>query len=209
MWVLDNGEPHPYNVAEALAANGYRLRIYAELEELLAAGQPRTPACLLLGCQLRDGLTGLRVLTELQQRKWNLPTVFLAVRWNIQVVVSAIQAGADGFLAKPCDPEELVESVNHALHRSLSAKPGILSIAEARARVAALNSRELEIFRLLISGLLNKEIADRLNLALITVKVYRARCMKKLGVENPTDMAIIAQLCGITADTQGTRLLQS
>ena len=109
-----------------------------------------------------------------------------------------MRAGADGFLTKPFDPAELVEAVALALQRSRDRQQREFTAAEARAKVAALTPREREIVRLVVQGLLNKEIADQLDLALITVKVHRGRAIRKLGAGNPAELVHIAELAGIT-----------
>jgi FixJ family two-component response regulator len=194
--VLDN-DPHLIDMGPILTGKGYRLRTHTELGDLLTAGMPSSASCLLLGNRLTNGMTGLTTLAELQRHSWNLPTVLLAKDWTVQLVVSAMKAGAAGFLAKPCAPDELLAAVDHALDRARSIQNEDHSKSEALARVASLNPREASILRLVLSGLLNKEIADRLNLALITVKVYRGRAMKKLGASNPAELARIASLGGV------------
>ena len=195
--VLDDDRFIRVGLERLLAAHGYKVRLHAEPDELFRNGMPQVPACLLLDNQLGEGMTGVEVHEELLRRGWFIPTVFLTAHWNVQLVVNAIRAGADGFLTKPFDPTELVDAVALALQRSRSNRQGEFAAAEARVRVASLTPRERDIVRLVVEGMLNKEIADQLDLALITVKVHRGRAMRKLAAGNPAEMVHIAELGAI------------
>ncbi|MEI6604231.1 MAG: response regulator [Verrucomicrobiota bacterium] len=192
--VLDDDRFIRAGLERLLAAHGYKVRLHAEPDELFRNGMPRVPACLLLDNQLGEGMTGVEVHGELLRRGWFIPTVFLTAHWNVQLVVNAIRAGADGFLTKPFDPTELVDAVALALQRSRSNRQGEFLAADARVRVTSLTPRERDIVRLVVEGMLNKEIADHLDLALITVKVHRGRAMRKLAAGNPAEMVHIAEL---------------
>lgn len=180
-----------------LTAHGYRVGLYSESEDFFRAGMPAVPACLILDNQLGDGVTGVEVHAEMQRRGWEIPTVFLTAHWNVQSVVNAMRAGADGFLTKPFDPAELVDAVAQALQRARAKQREGVQAADARTRVASLTAREREIVEFVVGGLLNKEIAGQLGLALVTVKVHRARAMQKLGAGNPVELARLAALGGI------------
>jgi FixJ family two-component response regulator len=197
--VLDDDRFIRTGLERLLTAHGYRVRLHAEPEELFRLGLPAVPACLLLDNQLGEGMTGVQVHEELLHRGWFIPTVFLTAHWNVQLVVNAMRAGADGFLTKPFDPAELVDAVALALQRSRARQQKEFAAAEARVRVAALTPRERDIVRLVVEGMLNKEIADHLDLALITVKVHRGRAMHKLGAGNPAELVHIAELSGLTS----------
>ena len=195
--VLDDDRFIRTGLERLLTAHGYKVRLHADPEELFRDGVPTVPACLLLDNQLGEGMTGVQVHEELLRRKWFIPTVFLTAHWNVQFVVNAMRAGADGFITKPFEPAELVDAVALALQRSRSKQQGGFAAAEARVRVASLTPREREIVRLVVTGLLNKEIADQLDLALITIKVHRGRAMHKLGAGNPAELVHIAELAGM------------
>jgi len=195
--VLDDDRFIRTGLERLLSAHGYKVRLHAEAGELFNDGLPSVPSCLLLDNQLGDGMTGVQVHEELLRRGWFIPTVFLTAHWNVQLVVNAMRAGADGFLSKPFDPAELVDAVALALQRSRAKQQGEFAAAEARVRVASLTRRERDIVRLVVAGLLNKEIADQLDLALITVKVHCGRAMHKLGAGNPAELVRIVELAGI------------
>lgn len=190
--VLDDNLAILTGLERLLTANGYSVRLHQDPDQFLAAGPPDVPACLLLDNQLEARLTGIEVHAELIRRDWSLPTIFLTAHWNVQSVVAAIQSGADGFLTKPYDPNELLLAVAAALERAQAAHCLKREIRNAQARAASLTKREREIVRLVLAGKLNKDIADELGLALVTVKVHRGRAMAKLGAGNPAELARIA-----------------
>jgi FixJ family two-component response regulator len=133
----------------------------------------------------------------MQRIGWDIPTVFLTAHWNVQSVVNAMRAGADGFLTKPFDPAQLLDEVSKALERARARQQDGEHATAARAKAALLTEREREVVKLVVRGLLNKEIADQLDLALVTVKVHRGRAMQKLGAGNPAELARIASLAGL------------
>lgn len=194
--VLDDDRSVVNGLQRLLSAHGYKVRAYMESESLFREGLPGAPACLILDNQLRDGMTGMQVHQEMQRRGWEIPTVFLTAHWNVQSVVKAMRAGADGFLTKPFEPSELLSAVSDALDRSRRKMVEDQFTSDVRKRSASLTQREKEVVKLVVAGKLNKEIADILNLALVTVKVHRGRAMRKLGAGNAAELARIVGLCG-------------
>lgn len=195
--VLDDDGSILRGLERLLTAHGYRVRLFSKSEDFFKAGVPQIPACLILDNQLNDGMTGLQVHKEMQRRGWDIPTLFLTAHWDAQSIVTAIRAGADDFLTKPFEPAELVRAVAQALQRSREIKQNGSLAADVRAKAESLSPRECEIVRLVVAGHINKEIADILNLALVTVKVHRGRAMKKMGAGNPAELARIAALAGL------------
>jgi FixJ family two-component response regulator len=197
--VLDDDVSILRELGNLLAAHGYSVRPHSDPDDLLNGGPPPLPACLLLENQFSNGMTGLRIHSELRNRGWEVPTIFLTAHWTVRSVVTAMRAGADGFLTKPHEPGELLDAVSHAMHRSLTMRRNRKPADDARARAALLTPREREVVRMVVSGLLNKEIADLLGLALVTVKVHRGQAMQKLMAGNPVELARIAMLAGLVS----------
>ena len=196
--VLDDDRRVRTDLQRLLKTHGFGVRLHSEPQELLHHGLPTVPACLLLDNRLHKAMTGVDVHEELLRRDWSIPTVFLADDWNVPMVVNAMRAGADGFLTKPFNPAEVVDAVALALQRSSAKQQQGTTAVAARLKLATLTLRELEIVRMVIEGMLNKEIADALDLALITVKVHRGHAMKKLGVANPAELARLVRLASST-----------
>jgi FixJ family two-component response regulator len=142
-------------------------------------------------------MSGIEVHLDLVRRNWDLPTLFLTAHWNVRSVVQAMRNGADTFITKPFEPSELCAAVESALDHARLLHRENHHLIQARRGASQLTSREREIVRMICAGLLNKEIADRLELALVTVKVHRARAMRKMGAGNGAELARIATLAGI------------
>jgi FixJ family two-component response regulator len=195
--VLDDDPSIRSSLQRLLTSHGFSTRLHATPEDFFNAGLPAVPACLLLDNQLGNDITGVEVHAELQRRGWDLPTVFVTAHWNVRAVVSAIRAGADGYITKPYDPAELVETVTQALERARAQWHNGVQITSARVKAATLTAREREIVTLVLRGALNKEIADQLNIALVTVKVHRGRAMRKFGAGNAAELAHLAALAGL------------
>jgi FixJ family two-component response regulator len=195
--ILDDDPSVLESLKKLLKVNGFRVRLHADSKEFFQAGLPSVPSCLVLDHQLGNGDTGVQVYDEMGRRGWEIPTVFVTAHWNIQSVVSAMRNGADGFLSKPFDPEELVTEVSRALQCAIDRDQNGDDAAAARKRAASLTPREIEIVNLVVKGLLNKEIADQLGLALVTIKVHRGRAMLKMGVRNSAELGRVAMLAGL------------
>jgi FixJ family two-component response regulator len=195
--ILDDEPSVLESLRNLLTAHDYEVRLHEEPSDFFLAGMPAVPACLVLDHHLGNGVTGVQVYDEMRERGWDIPTVFLTAHWNIQSVVSAMRSGADGFLSKPFDSAELISSVEQALQAAISRHEDDQDITISRKRAATLTPREREIVCMVVQGLLNKEIADKLGLALVTIKVHRGRAMQKLKAGNPAELARIAALTGI------------
>lgn len=196
--ILDDDAALVASVERLLTAHGWRVRAHTDPDDFLEAGLPPVPACLLLDNQLEAHLTGVQVHEEILRRGWFIPTVFFTGTWDLQMVVKVMRAGADGFLAKPFDPRDLITEVEQALLHARANFQDRFKEVDARARAATLTPRERDIVALVSGGLRNKEIAAELNLAEVTVKVHRRRAMDKMNAGNPADLAHLAALAGIT-----------
>jgi FixJ family two-component response regulator len=184
-------------VTDALAHSACRLQVLAHPDEIRVMGFPPSPTCMLCSHPMRNGVTGFDALEAIHERGFLIPTLFITADWNLNLVVRAMRAGADDFLTLPLTPDRLRDAVEQALQEARQRWDLSRAIAVAKARVASLDKREREVVRLVLNGLLNKEIADHLELALVTVKVYRARAMKKLGAGNAHEMVRVVGLAGM------------
>ena len=196
--VLDDDPSILASLDALLSAKGYRVRLHATFSDLKSKPLPTTPSCLLLDNQLGDELTGFQAFEELLAAGWRIPTIFLTANWNPCSIVKAMKAGAEGFIVKPFDPAELLDGVAKALRRSGANQQSDQKVADARALACLLTPREQQVVKGVMRGMLNKEIADDLGLALVTVKVHRGRAMQKLKAGNPAELVHLARLAGLT-----------
>lgn len=196
MIVLDNDSTSPSQLTGFLKSFGITVRSYDQADQLLAAAPPSCPSCLILDNDLGGGIQGLEIHLRLLESGWRIQTLFLTACQDVRTVVEAMRNGADNYLTKPFEPDELLEAVFNALEHS---KAGIRSDEKAkrfRKLFSTLTAREREVVNLVVSGHLNKEIASKLSIALVTVKVHRGRAMRKLRAGNAAELAQIASLVG-------------
>ena len=182
-----------------LVSRGYKVRAFSGGDGLLEHGEPKTPACLVLDHLLGGGQTGLELHATLRGLGWSVPTVFLTAHWDVPSVVQAMRDGADGFLTKPCEPGDILSAVERAMACSIERHTERQHSAGLRERAALLTAREREILRLVVGGALNKEVAETLGLALVTVKVHRGNAMRKLGARNAAELARLAAEAGVVS----------
>lgn len=144
------------------------------------------PCVLILG-----DMAGLGFLKFLKSVRWTMPAIYLHSRHSISDAVRAIQLGAADYIAKPFCPDHLVSSVKRSMKLAILQASTTAARSSLEQRARELTPREWEVIQLVLSGLLNKEIADRLNLALVTVKVHRGKAMRKLGARTAAELARI------------------
>jgi FixJ family two-component response regulator len=137
---------------------------------------------VVLDVRLPD-LSGLDLQHELIARGVNLPIIFITGHGDIPMSVRAMKAGALEFLTKPFGDQDLLDAIQKALERDRAARQQRREIAELRERFDALTSREREVIRLVVAGLLNKQIADELGTSEITIKIHRGQVLKKMGAD--------------------------
>jgi len=195
--VLDDDHAILRSLRRLFAAHGYHVRTFSSVDELLRARRPAPPACLILDQTLGSD-RGTEALAALRKMNWDFPTIFLTADWNTHTVVQAMRNGADDYITKPYEPDELLAAVVRALENARQAMGQVGEIAELQQRAALLTQRERSIVALVVAGLLNKQIAGRLGIALVTVKLHRGRAMRKLGAQNAAELARLAVRAGIT-----------
>jgi FixJ family two-component response regulator len=192
VFVLDDDRSVCLSLANLLESDGFVVETFASATQYLAREPYPGPACLVLDVML-PGLSGLALQQRLVERGRMEQVVFLTGYGNISMGVQAMKEGAVDFLTKPFSDEELLSAVRLALCRSQTAWSKRNDTARVRSRIATLTPREFEVFRLVIAGWLNKQIAAELGAALRTIKTHRGRVMHKLGVESVADLVRLAQ----------------
>jgi FixJ family two-component response regulator len=189
VFVVDDDQSVRTRLAYLLAREDYAVEFFASAEEYLARVPHSGPACIVVEVHL-PGLDGLALQRKLTEECRAEQIVFITKYGDIAIGIRAMKRGAVDFLPKPFKNDELLSAVAQALARSAE-------LAEARARLAKLTPREFEVFQLVIAGLLNKEIAAELGVALRTIKEHRARVMQKIGVVSVTELVRLAQKAGV------------
>src|ERR1700746_837268 len=196
VFVVDDDRSVRTSLANLLESNDYTVETFASASEYLARGPHLGPTCLVLDVRL-PGLDGLALQRQLAERGRLEQIVFITGHGDIPMGIQAMKRGAIDFLPKPFDDEALLSAVGQALARSAETRRRRDELAQIRARISALTPREFEVFRLVIAGLLNKQIAAELGAALRTIKTHRGRVMHKMGVASVAELVRLAQKAGV------------
>jgi FixJ family two-component response regulator len=204
IFVVDDDQSVRTSLANLLATEDYAVEIFGSADEYLARLPPPGPSCLVLDVQL-PGLDGLALQRQLTEEGKVEQIVFITGHGDIPMGIRAMKRGAVDFLPKPFRDDDLLSAVAVALARSAENLRQRGVVVESRARLAKLTPREFEVFRLIIAGLLNKEIGSELGVSLRTIKTHRGRVMQKIGVVSVAELVRLAQKAGVAPASHGTK----
>ena len=188
--IVEDDAPLRVALSRLLKAAGYAVATYASAEEFLDTPDLRGD-CILLDIGI-PGLSGIQLQARLNARRSPVPIIFLTGQGDIPTSVATIKAGAEDFLCKPVEQAQLLPAIERALVRFRAQREEHDANALLAARLAQLSPRERQVFDLVITGLLNKQIADRLGTSERTVKAHRAAVTDKLQVKTAAEMVAIA-----------------
>jgi FixJ family two-component response regulator len=177
-----------------------RVEVFASAQEFLRGERPDAPSCLVLDVRL-PGLSGLDFQAELAKADIRIPIVFITGHGDIPMSVRAMKAGAVDFLAKPFRDQDLLDAVAAAIQRDQERREREQAVADLTARFERLTPREREIMTLVASGLMSKQIAAKIQLSEITVKVHRSHLMKKMGARTVAELVRMAESLRITSSS--------
>ena len=166
---------------------GLQVESFDSAESFLQRKSTERPSCLVLDVRLR-GLSGLDLQHELAARKIRTPIVFITGHGDIPMCVHAMKAGAIEFLTKPFRDQDLLDAIRIGLERDRARREQEKEIAELRGHFKSLTPREREVISMVVSGMLNKQIAGQLGTAENTVKVHRSRAMEKMRAQSLADL---------------------
>jgi len=183
-------------LARLIETAGYRVKTYDRASAFLESRLPRGPKCLVLDLRM-PGLGGLDLQRELAARGLTLPVVFLTGHGDVPSSVEAMKAGALDFLTKPVRSAVLLEAVRTALDKDKARLKAQRELDSVRGRIETLTPREYEVFRWVISGLLNKQTAFELGISEKTVKFHRAMVMQKMKANSVAELTLLADRMGI------------
>ena len=179
-----------------LGSVGLEVRSFPSAQDFLAGADPQAPGCLLLDVRM-PGMSGLDLQNELANAEISIPIIFITGHGTVPMSVRAMKAGAVDFLQKPFDEQDLINAVHQAIERDRQARLERDELRKIQQRVNALTPREYEVFTLLVSGMLNKQVAYRLGTTERTIKAHRSRIMEKMEADSLTDLVRHAEKLGV------------
>ena len=201
IYVVDDDELVRRATARKFRALGFQVATFGSAREFLDFPRADMAGCLILDVQM-PGKTGIELQEELAAHQIDLPIVFMTAHGDIPMSVQAMKAGAVDFLPKPVDEQQLVQTVQQAISRFTRRREESADLDDFRRRVDSLSKREREVMMLVVSGLLNKQIASRLGIVEYTVKVHRRRVMDKTEVGSLAELVRLCERSGILSPVQ-------
>jgi FixJ family two-component response regulator len=166
---------------------GWQPEMFASAEEFLARPRTATPSCLILDVSL-PALNGLELQKLIGADRVDMPIIFITGHGDVPMTVQAMKAGAVEFLTKPFDDEVLLSAIRHAIKRSTAVLADQAEITALRSSYDSLTPREQDVMRLVVAGMLNKQIGFELGISEITVKAHRGKVMQKMKADSVADL---------------------
>jgi FixJ family two-component response regulator len=175
---------------------GLEVEAFGSASELLRNKLPEVASCLVLDIRL-PGLSGLDLQAELAKANVRIPIIFITGHGDIPMTVRAMKGGAVDFLTKPFRDQDLLDAVVGAIDKDRKRRESDKTVASLQALFETLSSREREVLAFVAAGLMNKQIAAELDLAEITVKIYRGHIMKKMQAKSLANLIRMTEALGI------------
>lgn len=199
VFVIDDDESVRNSLGSLVRSVGLKVELFSSTQEFLSKGRPDEPSCLVLDVRL-PGMSGLDFQSELAASNIRIPIIFITGYKDVPIAVRAMKAGAVEFLTKPVQEQDLLDAIHSALKRDRESRQLEAEIAALQCRLETLTPREREVLPLVVSGLLNKQIAAEIGISESAVKVHRSQLMRKMGADSLAELVRIAEKLGIPSN---------
>jgi FixJ family two-component response regulator len=196
VFVVDDDPSVRKSLTRLIGSAGYAVEAFASAREFLARERYPGPCCVVLDVRM-PGLTGLDLQEALAGAGRRMSIVFATGHGNISMSVKAMKGGAVDFLTKPVDDKDLLAAIERCVARDVQDLGAEARVTEIQERVKTLTPRETEVFALVVTGMLNKQIAFELGISEKTVKVHRARVMEKMRAGSVAELVRLADRVGV------------
>jgi FixJ family two-component response regulator len=192
VFVVDDDPIVCASIKRLIRSLGLDVQTFSSAQDFLDATRADAPGCLVLDVRLPD-LSGLDLQQELARANVDLPIIFVTGHADIPMSVRAMKAGAVEFLTKPFREQDLLDAIQHGIAQHRAARERRAAISELQQRLDSLTPREQEVFFLVVSGLLNKQIADHLGASEKTIKIHRGQLMRKMQANSLADLVRMSE----------------
>ena len=196
VFIIDDDPLYRGSTERLVRSVGLRVQSFESAREFLSSRRPNVASCLVLDVRM-PGLSGLDLQLELAKVGVQMPIIFVTGHGDIPMSVQAMKAGAVEFLAKPFRDQALLDALNQAIERDRVTRRQRAKSVELRRRYESLGPREREVFECLVSGMLNKQIADKLGTTERTIKFHRGQIMRKMEAKSVAELVRFAYGLGI------------
>jgi FixJ family two-component response regulator len=196
VFVVDDEKAVRKSLARLIKSVGLNVQTFSSAREFLESDPSDSPSCLVLDVRM-PGLSGLDLQNELDNVGYNIPIIFITGYGDIPMSVRTMKRGATDFLIKPVNEQDLLDAIHRAIEKDKQTRRERGEIRAIQQRVDSLTPREREVFSLVVTGMLNKQIAHDLGMSEKTVKVHRSRVMDKMQAGSLAELVKLALKVGI------------
>ena len=200
VFIVDDDPSVRKSLARLIRSAGYRVEAFGSAEDFLSREPSIGPCCIVLDVRM-PGVSGLDLQKTLASALHGIPIVFITGHGDVSMSVSAMKAGAVDFLTKPFEGKDLLSAIQRAVAKDTRDLGVEARTAEVQKRVNQLTQRQRQVFALVVTGMLNKQIASELRIGEKTVKVHRARVMEKMQAGSVAELVRLADEAGVTVPT--------